>query len=129
MKIANSLVLNERRSLDEQVRILQEQVSKLYYLAQGRISFGVGTDGINGQNISGQFQQFTTSATPDAENTIAHTVGSIPVGYIVLWQNKAGSLYQGPSTGTAWTSSNVYLKCDVASVTFLIFLVKKGATS
>lgn len=120
---------NERLPLHEQIRQLQLQISKIYYMLQGRVSFGTGVDGINGQNVSGQFQQFTTSATPDAENTIGHTVGSIPIGCIVLWQDKAGSLYQGPTTGTAWTSTNVYLKCNVASVTFLVFLVKKGSVT
>jgi hypothetical protein len=124
--MGNTLVLNEKLPMKEQLRILQASINQLYKMGQGRISFGVGMDGENGQNISGQFQQFTTSGTPDAENTIAHTVGSIPLGFIVLWQSKAGSLYQGPSTGTAWTDSSIFLKCDVASVSFLIFLVKKG---
>lgn len=106
---------------------LDSDVSNLQLFTQGRVSFGTGVDGERGHNISGEFQQFTSSATPDAENTIAHTVGSIPIGYIVMHQDKAGSLYQGPTTGTSWTSSNVYLKCDVASVTFNIFLIKKGS--
>lgn len=126
MRLANTLVLNEKRQLQEQIRDLQVQMDKLFTCLQGRVSFGTGVDGIDGQNISGQFQQFTTSATPDAENTIAHTVGSIPTGYIVLWQDIAGTLYQSPTSGTDWTSTNIYLKCNVASVTFLIFLVKKG---
>lgn len=61
----------------------------------------------------------TTSATPDAENTIAHTLGKLPVGYIVYSQDKSGSLYLG---GTAWTSSNIYLKCNVASVAYKIIV-------
>ena len=126
MRLANTLVLNEKRPQQEQIRDLQTQIDKLFICLQGRVSFGTGVDGVDGQNIAGQFQQFTTSGTPDAENTIGHTVGSIPLGYIILWQDKAGSLYQGPSTGTAWTSTNLYLKCSVASVTFLIFIAKKG---
>lgn len=129
MRIANTLNLNENHPIPEQIRLLQDQLNKIFYLLQGRVSFGTGTDGVSGQNISGQFQQFTTSATPDAENTIAHTVGSIPLGAIILWQSKAGSLYQGPTTGTAWTSTNIYLKCSVASVEFLVFLIKKGSVN
>jgi hypothetical protein len=99
-------------------------MDNLFRCLNGRVRFGRGTDGDRGENIQGEFQQFTTSATPDAENTIAHGIGAIPVGYIILWQDKAGSLYQGPSTGTAWTSSNIYLKCTVASVTFKVFLIQ-----
>jgi hypothetical protein len=91
---------------------------------QGRVRFGTGADGARGENIQGEFQLFTTSATPDAENTVAHGLGAIPVGYIICHQSKAGSLYQGPTTGTNWTATNIYLKCDVASVIFLVFLLK-----
>ena len=129
MKESMTYTFNERRPMDEQLRQLQTQLSKLFYLLQGRVSFGVGTDGINGQNVSGQFQQFTSDSSANTEFTLGHTVGSVPLGALVLWQDKAGSLYQGPTTGTAWTSTNVYLKCSVSSVTFLVFLVKKGVTT
>jgi len=99
-------------------------LTSLFLAMQGRLRFGDGGDGDRGENIHGEFQQFTTSATPDAENTVSHTLGSVPVGCLVLGQDKAGSLYQLSDTGTAWTSSNLYLKCDVASVTFLVFLLK-----
>jgi len=91
---------------------------------QGRVRFGPGTSGNAGENIQGTFLQITTNGTPDTESTFTHNMGAIPVGYIVLWQSKAGSLYQGPTTGTAWTSSAISLKCSVASVTFLLFLLK-----
>ncbi len=70
-------------------------------------------------NIDCVLITLTTSATPDASNTVAHTLGKIPVGYIVYSQNKAGSLYLG---GTAWTSSNIYLKSNIASVVFKIIV-------
>lgn len=124
MDAAKSLTLNERLPLNEQIRTLDLNMSNLFSALQGRIRFGDGSDGEPGENISGEFQQFTTSATPNAENTIAHTLGAIPLGYFILWQDKAGSLYQGPTTGTSWTSINIYLKCDVASVTFNVFLLK-----
>lgn len=61
----------------------------------------------------------TTSATPDAENTIAHTLGKVPSGYIVYSQNKAGSLYLGT---TSWSNANIYLKSNIASVIFKIIV-------
>ena len=107
-----------------QVRALDNDVAKLYQAISGRLRLGDGTDGVNGENLAGQFQQFTSSATPNAENTIAHTLGSIPIGYIIIWKDKASNLYGSPTSGTSWTSSNFYCKCDIASVTFLIFLLK-----
>lgn len=103
---------------------IDSDLRNLFFAAQGRIRFGSGVDGERGENISGEFQQFTTSDTPDAENTIAHGLGAVPIGYIIIGQDKAGSLYQLSTTGTVWTSSNLYLKCSVASVTYKVFLLK-----
>lgn len=124
MKCVINSRLNVQNDLQKQIPILQNDLDKIGRCLNGRVRFGRGTDGDRGENMMGEFQQFTTSATPDAENTIGHTVGAIPVGLIILWQDKAGSLYQGPTTGTAWTSTNIYLKCSVASVTFKVFLVQ-----
>jgi len=104
--------------------LIDTDLVNLFLLSQGRVRFGGGGDGDRGENLSGFFQLFTTSATPDAENTIAHGLGSIPVGFLIMYQDKAGSLYQGPTTGTNWDATNIYLKSDVASVTFLIFVLK-----
>ena len=131
-KVANLQVLNEDLPLQQQIRILQENLDFLFAVFQSRVRFGDGTDGFAGENISGEFQEFTSDATPDTEfsvntatdGTFQQAEGSVPVGRIILWQDKAGSLYQGPTTGTAWTNTTVYFKCDVASVTFLVFLIK-----
>ncbi len=115
---------SHRSSPDDPENHVDTDLKNLFLWSQGRVRFGDGSDNSNGENIEGQFQVFTSSATPDAENTIAHTLGSVPIGYIVIGQDKAGSLYQKNDTGTAWTSSALYLKCDVASVDFTIFLLK-----
>jgi hypothetical protein len=105
---------------DEHLSTIDKDLSMLFLLAQGRVRFGNGGNAI-GDNIAGQFLTFTTSATPDAENTLVHKLDAIPVGYIIVKQNKAGSLYTGT---TSWTKSNLYLKCSVASVTYTVFLLK-----
>ena len=93
----------------------------LFNLSKGRVRFGNGVDGQNGENIQGQFQTFTTDATPNAEFSVTHTLGATPVGWLVFNKNKAGDLYSGT---TAWTSTTIALKCSVASVTFVVFLLK-----
>lgn len=129
MRVANTQTLNEHLPIESQVTILQTQINKIFRVLQGRVSFGTGVDGVSGQNVEGEWQTYTSNAVANTEDTIAHTIGSIPLGYIVVNQDKAGSVYQGPTTGTAWTSSNIYIKCSVASVTFLLFLVKKGSVT
>lgn len=81
------------------------------------ITFG---DGVSIDNIKGGWVTFTSSATPDQENTVAHNLGAIPVGWIIFTQDKAGSLYLGVTT---WDKTNIYVKCNVASVTFKLFLI------
>ena len=71
------------------------------------------------ENVSCKLVSFTSNATPDTEDTTAHGLGKVPNGYIVYSQNKAGSLYD---SGTAHTATNIYTKCDVASVTFKIIV-------
>lgn len=103
---------------------MDKDLNKLFLLSQGRVRFGAGTNGNDGENIFGQWLIITTNAIANTETTFSHTCGTIPVGYIVVWQDKSGSLYQGPTTGTAWTASGISLKCSVASVQFKLFLLK-----
>ena len=119
-KFKENTLSNKDDAIDNYSRSVDRDLISLFLFTQGRVRFGNGANSI-GENIAGQFVTFTTSATPDAENTVTHKVGAIPVGYIITKQNKAGSLYTGT---TSWTSSNLYLKCNIASVTYTIFLLK-----
>jgi hypothetical protein len=87
-------------------------IQNIFLALQGRLRFK--------ENIAGDFITFTT-ATANAEVAVPHTLGVIPVGRIVIGQNKAGSLYD---SATAATAGKIYVKCDQATVTFKIFLMK-----
>jgi len=95
-------------------------LNNIFLCLQGRVRFGDGVTGARGENISGEFRTITTAGA-NTEVVVPHTLGAIPVGRIVIGQDKAGSLY---SSTTAWTKTNIYVKSDVASVTFNIFLLK-----
>ena len=110
-------------NIDTDIKNYDTDINLIVNCLQGRVRFGGGTSGNRGENIQGEFLNITTHVTPDTEKTFTHTLGSIPVGYIILYQDKAGVLYQGPTTGTDWTSSAISLKCTVASVTFKLFLL------
>lgn len=66
-------------------------------------------------NADARMTEFTSSGTPNAENTIPHLLGKVPTGYLVYRKDKAAHLYDGT---TAWTNANIYLKSDVATVAF-----------
>jgi hypothetical protein len=126
MRIANTQVLNQNQPIEDQITILQLQINKLYACLEGRVSFGTGVTGTQSGNLEGEWRTYTSNATPNTEDTLPHTIGSVPLGYLVVNQNKSGNIYGTPTLGTAWTASSIFLKCDVASVTFLLYLVKKG---
>lgn len=62
----------------------------------------------------------TTNGTANTEDAFAHTGGRIPRGFIVITQDKAGSVYAGT---TANTTSAIYLKGSVVSIAFKAILV------
>ncbi len=72
-------------------------------------------------NFKMQMVEMTSPSTPDQEFSTPHSLESAPMGYIVVLQNKAGSLYVSNFGG--WSSDLVYFKCDVASVLFNIYLM------
>ena len=114
----------EGHDLSTDIKNYDTDITTIINCLQGRVRFGPGTSGNGGENIQGTFLQIVTNGVANTESTFTHNMGAVPVGYIVLWQDKAGSLYQGPATGTAWTTSQLSLKCSVATVTFLLFILK-----
>lgn len=61
----------------------------------------------------------TTNATPGVETAIAHGLKRVPTGYWIVKRNKAAHVYDG---ATAFTSENIYVRSDVASVTAKIIV-------
>ncbi len=92
-------------------RILSEFFRKITTILNRGITFN--------ENVDCRLNSFTSSGTPDAENTIAHGLGKVPTGYIIYSLDKASSVYKG---STAWTSTNIYLKVNVASVAVKIIV-------
>ena len=60
------------------------------------------------------------TGTANTEFAVAHTLKRIPIGYLVIRNNKAGFVYDSSS---AFTAENIYLKHSIANaaITILIF--------
>ena len=99
-----------------------EQLQRLFQIARNisltQTSTRAILHGDKAGNIDGKWVVFT-SAGANVENTIAHGLKRIPRGYIVGETDKACSVYDG---ATAWTSTNIYLKVDVATVALKIMV-------
>ena len=102
------------------VRDFNNDLITLFTAFQRRVRFGDGTAG-HSENIDGEFVTYTSNGTANTEDTVSHTLGSIPIGYIVIKQDKGSSVYEG---GTSWTTSNIYLKQTGTSVATTLFLLK-----
>lgn len=65
------------------------------------------------ENFDFAMKTVTTDATPGVETAIAHGLKRTPLGFIVYSKNKAAHIFNGT---TAFTSTNIYVQSDVASV-------------
>ena len=83
----------------------------------GRLGFGNPTDGRD--NIDGEWGTITSPGTPDVEFSLAHNLERTPVGWLTVSIDKAGIIYKG---GTAWTTAQIFLKCDTATVALKVFI-------
>jgi hypothetical protein len=93
------------------IQTLGEMSFKLKSILNRGISFD---DNVDCRRVS-----IKSHVTPATEFSVAHTLGKIPVGFIVHGQDKAGSLYDGGTTNTA---TLLYLKSDGSEVTFKIIV-------
>lgn len=96
---------------DLMLRFNDEQETKLDSVLNGGLNFS--------ENFEGVSVSFISSATPDAENTVPHSMGKIPTGFIVTGLDKGAIVYNG---STAFTDSNIYLKVNVATVAVTVFV-------
>ena len=72
-------------------------------------------------NINGQWANVTAPASPNTEFAIPHTLGRTPSWYSYNI-DRSGVLYQLPNTGTAWTETNIYVKCSAASAILRVLI-------
>lgn len=105
-------------------------LSRNFRVAQavnGGIDFGASTQTAQGPgtaysgNMNGQWANVTAPGAANVEFPIPHNLNRIPSFYLFI-SDSAAHLYQLPTTGTAWTQSNIYVKSDVASAKFRVFI-------
>ena len=89
------------------------QISKVL----NNIEFGgVGTN----ENVSCVLKTATTPSPSATEFSITHDLGRIPVGFIVVNKDKYCDVM---TSGTAWTTSLIYLKCNAATAAITVLII------
>lgn len=66
------------------------------------------------QNVS-----VTTHGTANTEFSVAHGLGVVPLGYIVISRDKAAVIYDST---TAWDREKIYLKANTATVVIRLLI-------
>lgn len=93
----------------------------------GGLDFGDSTQTNQGSgtaytgNMNGQWANVTAPGVANTEFAIPHNLNRVPSFYFYN-SDVAAKLYQLPNTGTAWTSTNIYVKCDTASAKLRVFV-------
>lgn len=128
-KISNFFTQNKYSEEQDSKLSIDADLGTLFKAIQGRLRFGSGTTGFKGENIGGVWLKIITSGTLNAEVGYKHNLESQPMGYIVVSQDKNGSLCGVPTGGgsnSVWTSGTAYFRSDGTSGNFLIFLLERG---
>ena len=73
-------------------------------------------------NMGGQWKNVTTPAGANTEFSIPHDLGRVPSHYHYIME-KDGNVYQLPDTGTAWTITEIFVKCSASSSKLRIFIM------
>ena len=121
MRISKTSIQNDKTDVKKLYISLVNDIKKIIDCLSGRVRFGTGTDGARGENIAGEFQVIADTGNINTEFTVTHTVGAVPIGFLMINSDKGGVVYD---SGTAWTSTNIYLKCSAANAAITIFLIQ-----
>lgn len=86
----------------------------------GGLSLGAGKHLQRTGNIDGQWLWVKFPSVANTEYQIRHGLGRVPFGYIPARKDFAASIYD--SSVGSWTNNVMYLKCDVKSITALLWV-------
>jgi hypothetical protein len=105
----------------QQVVGLSTDVTGLLQLVNGNLSFGNFSAGQDSGNLQTELIGGTSPVLPNTAQTISHTLGKIPNGFIA-GQTSAACNFYGTAAGNAWTNTTLTILCDTASVNFVLLV-------
>lgn len=89
-------------------KALEEELLSFSSLLQSMLNKGLKV----ADNLYAQIATVSNTGNADTEFTASHDLKGVPIGFIVINIDKAGVVYD---SGTDWTSTAIYLKCNVAN--------------
>lgn len=97
--------------------MLQKSWRNLTTLINSHLGFG---DGVKADNIDGVWANVVAPAAPNTDFTITHNLGRLPVGYWILYKDRAVDVYTG---SVAATKTQITLRATVASAVLRLFII------
>lgn len=85
---------------------------------QRNVSFGLAVDSQD-QNIQGKMVEVSDTGLANTQFVVTHNLGYVPKFFDIKYRNIACSVYD---SGTAWTKTQVFLKCDQPNAHLRIFI-------
>lgn len=114
MQIRNKLILSKGESrFDEGLTV---ELAKYVYDLASLLNGGVRLD----ENCHVALVTVADTGLADTEFEVAHTLRRIPTGFIVINRDAACIVYD---SGTAWTATTIYLKCNTASANIKVLVI------
>jgi hypothetical protein len=113
LKIVYNPEIEGKGPWEQMMDKIYRQLAKTF---NGSIGFG---DGTNADNISGAWANVVTPGTTNTDFTIAHNLGRLPVGYLVMEKSAPCDVYTGSVVAT---KNNITLRASVANVTLRLFI-------
>lgn len=106
-EIGQSFILPKPENQKEQdlYQALQDIFTQVIKILDRGVTFS--------ENVDCRIVSYTSNGSANTEDTVAHTLGKVPIGYIVVGLDKASIVYNGT---TSWTATNIYLKNSLSTV-------------
>lgn len=107
---------------------MDSDLTRLFDITNSGISLGLTSNLSPGENVFGQWLTVADTGNANTQFTVPHTlssqgIGLIPGNFLITMISAGGIVYKDP-VGTAWTTSNIYLKCTTANTALNIFITR-----
>jgi len=100
--------------------ILHDAILAIVAKLNFTVTFGDGVHGHKLGNVDGEILSFITPAPADTEFIVRHDLRRVPVGWLVMFQDRPAQLYA--DNYQEWSNQTIRLKCNVALATLTIGL-------
>ncbi len=106
---------------DTELRAIWSALGALASTINGNLTFGAAEPGAFAGNFDAEpVVDFTFPSVADTEVAVPHLLRRVPIGYIPIMQDRAGTVYA--SSIGSWTESWIHLKCNAAGMVARLLL-------